>query len=68
MYAKTAIEMINSAIMISDFFEPVDRFKKQPAANKDGQQEDCSDHFILFLITIGKADTTKQEQTTNNCK
>jgi hypothetical protein len=37
---KTAMEIMNNAIMMRlDFFEPVDRFKNEPPADKDGQKE-----------------------------
>ncbi len=39
MYINTAMEMMNKAIIILDFFEPVNRFKEQPHAKQYGQDE-----------------------------
>ncbi len=35
---NTAMEMMNSANIVSDFFEPVDRFKNEIAADEQRQE------------------------------
>ncbi len=40
MYRNTAMATINKAIiMMLDFFEPVDRFKNEPAADEQRQKK-----------------------------
>ena len=36
MYTKTANAMINNAVIVLDFLEPIDGFVKKPAANQQG--------------------------------
>ena len=48
MYAKTAREIMNSANIVLDFFEPVDRFKNEPAQKEQGREKDEGKHSICF--------------------
>jgi hypothetical protein len=49
MYRKTAIEIMNNAIMMGlDFFEPVDSFENDPPADKDGGEKKYCDHCFIF--------------------
>jgi hypothetical protein len=41
---KTAMATMNSANIILDIFEVINGFKNEPAANKQGQEEDDSIH------------------------
>jgi hypothetical protein len=45
---KTAIATINRATINSDFFEVINRFKNEPAAKQDGQEENDRIHIVLF--------------------
>jgi len=40
MYINTAMEMINSANIVLDFFEPVNGFVHKPAENEQGKQQE----------------------------
>ncbi len=48
MYMKTAMATINRANINSDFFEIINGFKNEPAAEQDGQEENDRIHIILF--------------------
>jgi hypothetical protein len=51
---KTAIETMNRANIILDFFEPVNRFKNQPAAKQYGQKQNDRIHIFLISNTLPK--------------
>lgn len=40
MYMKTAMEMMNKAIIVLNFFEPVNRFEDDPADDQQGYEKD----------------------------
>jgi hypothetical protein len=49
---KTAMETMNRANIILDFFEPVNRFKNQPAAKQNGQKQNDRIHIFLIYDTL----------------
>jgi len=49
---KTAMETMNRANIILDFFEPVNRFKNQPAAKQYGQKQNDRIHIFLISNTL----------------
>jgi|GEM_PF-1607780 len=48
MYAKTASEMMNSANIVLDFFEPVDCFEDKPAEQEQSGKKHKGKHSICF--------------------
>ncbi|WP_243749236.1 hypothetical protein [Mucilaginibacter agri] len=54
MYKKTAMETMNKAIMTLYFFEPINRFKNQPAAKQYGQKQENGVHIFFNFLHLAK--------------